>query len=212
MKLTVLYPFMEDSFSENTVAFIEKLVWLQQAQAVNLLITVDKSGRTADALKKAHLSYEEVAFSSLIGIKDFYLITLFKLIRSALPSFFYFKTHKIDVLHCPDVSSLLCWGNTAKMNRVPFITSVQDIEKFSHYTSLMLTDSKKIICRTEDVRMKMPPRFSSKALLAPEAQNISDNSNEESSRKNAVNFWIQLYTSLFVKPNLNKITGILNKN
>ena len=212
MKLSVLYPFMEDSFSENTLAFIEKLVWLRQTNAVDLLITVDKPGQTADALKKAHLPFEEVAFASPVGIRDLYLIVLFKLMRSALASFFYFKSHKIDVLHCPDLLSLLCWGNTAKMNRVPFITSVQDKGRFSHYASIMLADSKKIVCRTEDVRINMPPRFSAKALLAPEAQNISENLNAESSRKNTVDFWIQLYASLFVKPDLNKITGILNKN
>lgn len=212
MKLTVLYPFMEDSFSENTLLFIERLSWLQQTHAIDLLITVDKQGETSKALKKAHLSYEEISFPSPVHVRDFYLITLFKLVRSALPSFFYFKSHRIDVMHCPDVSSLLCWGNTAKMNRIPFITSIQEFEKFSHYASLMLADSRKNICRTEEIREKIPSRFSAKALLAPEAQNIPENLNIEAARKNTVDFWIQLYASLFVKPDLSKITGILNKN
>ncbi|MBO4644868.1 MAG: hypothetical protein J5716_09710, partial [Alphaproteobacteria bacterium] len=175
MRLTVLYPFMEKSFSESTPAFIEKLAWLQKSRAIDLLITVDQPGKTADALKKAKLSYEEVAFLSPIGLYDFYLVVLYKLIRSALPSFFYFNSHKIDLVHCPDLLSLLCWGNTAKMNRIPFITSLQSAEKISHYSSLMLTDSKKIICCSEDIRSKIPERFSSRALLAPEAQNISEN-------------------------------------
>ena len=143
MKLTVLYPFMENSYSEKTNDFIEKLSWLQKTHSIDMLITVDQPGRTADALKKARLSYEGVLFSSPVNLNDFYLVALFKLIRSALPSFFYFIARKIDVLHCPDLLSLLCWGNTAKMNRVPFITSLQEAEKISHYASLMLTDSKK---------------------------------------------------------------------
>ena len=76
----------------------------------------------------------------------------------------------------------------------------------------MLADSRKNICRTEEIREKMPSRFSAKALLAPEAQNIDENLNAETSRKNTVDFWIHLYASLFVKPDLSKITGILNKN
>lgn len=212
MKLTVLFPFMEDSFSQNTLSFIKYLSWLQHTHKIDLLITVDKSGRTADALKKEHLSYEEVPFRSPVNIGDFYLIALFKLIRSTLPSFFYFKAHRIDVVHCPDVLSLLCWGNTSKMNRVPFITSIQKYEKFSHYASLMLADSRKNICHTEEIREKIPSRFSAKALLAPEAQDIPENLNTDTAQKNTVDFWIQLYASLFVKPDLSKITGILNKN
>ena len=213
MRLTVLYPFMEDSFDEQyTLSFIDTLVQLQKTHAFDMLITVDKSGRTSEALKKARLSYDEVPFNSPVGIRDFYFVTLFKLVRSALPSFFYFKEHTINVVHCPDVLSLLCWGNTAKMNRVFFITSLHKKEKASHYTSLMLTDSKKLICASEELRSSLPARFSSTALLAPEAQNLPENEKEETARKNAVDFWIQLYASLFIKPDLSKITGILNKN
>ncbi|MBR1946080.1 MAG: hypothetical protein IJ846_07310 [Alphaproteobacteria bacterium] len=212
MKLTVLYPFMEDSFSENTLNFIEILSRLKQKRAVDLLITVDKPGRTSDALKKAGLSYEEVAFAAPVGSRDFYLTVLFKLIRSAIFSFFYFKSHQINVMHCPDVLSLLCWGNTSKMNRVPFVTLVQENEKFSRYASLMLADSKKVVCRSEEIRQKLPRRLSFSALLAPEAQNIPENLNKETSLKNTVDFWIELYASLFVKPDLSKITGVLNKN
>lgn len=213
MKLTVLYPFMEDSFDEQyTLSFIDMLVQLQKTHTTDILITVDKEGRTSDALKKAHLPYETVPFTSPVGVRDFYFLTLFKLIRSALPSFFYFKEHKINVVHCPDLISLLCWGNTAKMNRVFFITSLQKTEKVSHYTSLMLTDSKKIICANEELRSKLPSRFYSTALLAPEAQNVPENDNKETARKNMIDFWIQLYVSLFIKPDLSKITGILNKN
>ena len=203
---------MEHSFSENTLSFIRNLTWLHQSQAIDMLITVDKPGRTSEALKKARLSYEEVPFASPVGVDDFYLAVLFRLIRSTLPTFFYFKAHRINVVHCPDLVSLLCWGNTAKMNRVPFITSVQEAEKFSHYASLMLADSKKNICHSAEVREKISPRFSSTALLAPEAQNIPENSNQEALRKYTVEFWIQLYASLFIKPDLSKITGILNKN
>ena len=212
MKLTVLYPFMEDSFSDDTLKFIDFLSRLQKKHSIDMLITVDKPGRTADALRKANLSYEEVAFASPVGSRDFYLTVLFKLIRSALFSFFYFKSHQINITHCPDVSSLLCWGNTSKMNRVPFVTSIQKSEKFSRYASLMLVDSKKIVCRDEEIRGKLPRRLSSTALLAPEAQNIPENQNKETSQKNAIDFWIDLYASLFIKPDLSKITGILNKN
>ena len=203
---------MENSFSEHTVSFIQKLTWLQQTHSVDLLITVDRSGRTSEELKKARLSYEEVPFAAPVSVHDFYLTVLIKLIRSTLSSFFYFKTHQINVMHCPDLTSLLCWGNTAKMNRVPFVTSIQEAEKFSHYASLMLADSKKNICRSAEIREKISPRFSSTALLAPEAQDILENLNEKDARKNTVDFWIQLYVSLFVKPDLSKITGILNKN
>ena len=203
---------MEDSFSENTVSFIEELVWLKNAQAIDLLITVDKEGKTSEALKKARLSYEIVAFPSPVRTRNFYFVALFKLIRYSLPLFFYFKTHRIDVLHCPDVLSLLCWGNVSKMNRIPFITSVQNNEKFSHYASLMLTDSRKIICRNEEIRSKMPKRFSLTSLLAPRAQNQGLTEDMTVLRKETADFWIKLYVSLFLKPNLNKITGILNKD
>ena len=212
MKMTVFYPFMEDLFSENTLSFIETIAALQKSKAIDVLITVDKAGRTADALKKAHLSYEETAFSHPVGVRDFYLTALFKLVRSTLPSFFYFKEHKINVMHCPDALSLLCWGNTAKMNRVPFVTSLQESEKFSHYARLMLADSRKLICRNEEVRNELPSRFSSTALLSPQAQNIPENLRHETAEKYAVDFWIQLYASLFIKPDLSKIAGILNKN
>ena len=76
----------------------------------------------------------------------------------------------------------------------------------------MLTDSKKIICANEELRSKLPSRFYSTALLAPEAQNVPENDNKETARKNMIDFWIQLYVSLFIKPDLSKITGILNKN
>ena len=210
--MTVLYPFMEDCFSENTIPFIEMISNLQKSKAIDVLITVDKAGQTSKALKKAHLSYEEIAFSHPVGIHDFYLTALFKLVRSALPSFFYFKEHKINVVHCPESLSLLCWGNTAKMNRVPFVTSIQESEKFSHYARLMLADSRKLICRNEEVRNELPSRFSSTALLSPQAQNIPENLRHETAEKYAVDFWIQLYASLFIKPDLSKITGILNKN
>ena len=212
MKLTVLYPFMEDSFSDNTLSFIETLVLLKKSNAIDMLITVDKSGRISNALKKAKLPYEEVAFSKPVGVRDFYLTALFKLIRSSLFSFFYFRSNRINLMHCPDISSLLCWGNTAKMNRVPFITSLQNGGCFSHYARLMLADSKKLICLNESVRNDIPPRFSSVALLTPESQNIAENKNAETAEKYSVDFWIQLYASLFVKPDLSKITGILNKN
>ena len=212
MKLTVLYPFMEDSFSDETLSFIETLVRLKKSNAIDMLITVDKAGRTADALKKAKLPYEEVAFSKPVGVRDFYLIALFKLIRSSLFSFFYFRANRIALMHCPDLSSLLCWGNTAKMNRVPFITSIQKSERFSHYARLMLADSKKLVCLNENVRNDIPSRFSAVALLAPESQNVSENQTVETAKKYCIDFWIQLYASLFVKPDLSKITGILNKN
>ena len=127
-------------------------------------------------------------------------------------SFFYFRSNRIALMHCPDLLSLLCWGNTAKMNRVPFITSIQKSGYFSHYARLMLADSKKLICLNENVRSEMPSRFSSVALLAPESQNVPENQNAETAQKYSVDFWIQLYASLFVKPDLSKITGILNKN
>ena len=98
------------------------------------------------------------------------------------------------------------------MNRVSFVTSIQENEKFSRYASLMLADSRKLICRNEDVRSKMPARFSSVALLDPQAQNVPENSDRESAGKYVTDFWIQLYASLFVKPDMSKITGILNKN
>lgn len=213
MRLTVLYPFMEDSFDEQyTQSFIDMLSQLQKTQAVDMLMTVDKNGRTSAALKKARLSYYVVPFTSPVGIRDFYFLTLFKLIRSALPSFFYFREHKINLVHCPDITSLLCWGNTAKMNRVPFITSLQKTEKVSHYTSLMLTDSRKIICADENVRLNLSSRFYSTTLLAPEAQNVPENDDPKTAKEYMLDFWIQLYASLFIKPDLSKITGILNKN
>ena len=76
----------------------------------------------------------------------------------------------------------------------------------------MLADAAKLICRTEDVRNKIPPRFSAVSLLAPAAQNIPENLNIETMRQNTVDFWTELYASLYTRPDLNKITGLLNKN
>lgn len=211
-KMTVLYPFMEDGYNEQTESFIEELSWLRHSRRIDMLITVDKSGRTSALLKKARLPYEEIPFARPVGLKDFYFTALFKLMRSALPLFFYFRSHKIQAVHCPDLVSLLCWGNTAKMNRARFVVSVQEAARFSHYTSLMLTDAAKLICRTEDVRGKIPPRFSAAALLAPAAQNIPENLNAETMRQNTVDFWTDLYASLYAGRDLSKITGLLNKN
>ena len=209
--MTVLYPFMEDGFSENTPTFIQTLSFLQRSKAIDMLITVDKAGRTTEALKKARLPHEVIGFAKPVGLRDFYPVALFKLIRSSLSTFFYFKEHKISVMHCPDVLSLLNWGNTSKMNRVPFITSIQENVRFSHYTRLMLADSRKLICLNETVRAAIPSRFSSVALLAPQSQDVPENQNPETAQKHIIDFWIQLYASLFIKPDLSKITGILNK-
>lgn len=211
-KMTVLYPFMEDGYNEQTGSFIEELSWIQCSRRIDMLITVDKPGRISAFLKKARLSYEEIPFSRPVGLKDFYFTALYKLVRSSLPLFFYFRNHQVHAVHCPDLISLLCWGNTAKMNRVRFVVSVQDAARFSHYTSLMLADAAKLICRTEDVRNKIPPRFSAVSLLAPAAQNIPENLNIETMRQNTVDFWTELYASLYTRPDLNKITGLLNKN
>lgn len=211
-KMTVLYPFMEDGYNEQTASFIEELSWIQHSRRVDMLITVDKPGRISALLKKARLSYEEIPFSCPIGLKDFYFTVLFKLVRSSLPLFFYFRNHKIQAMHCPDIISLLCWGYAAKMNRVRFVVSVQEAARFSHYTSLILADTAKLVCRTEEVRGKIPPRFSVSALLAPAAQNIPENLNAETMRQNTVDFWTELYASLYARPDLNKITGLLNKN
>lgn len=208
---TILYPFIEDGYNDYTASFIEELSWIQQSRRVDTLITVDRKGRISDLLKKAKLSYEEVPFASPVGTKDFYFTALFKLIRSSLPLFFYFRAHKIHAVHCPDILSLLCWGNTAKMNRVRFIVSLQEAGKFSHYTSLMLVDAAKLICRTEDIRSKIPSRFSVMSLLSPLGQDIPENLNKDTMRQNTVDFWTELYASLNAKPDLNKITGLLNK-
>ena len=212
MKLTVLYPFMEDAFGEHSLSFIDELVWLKNSQAIDLLITVDKEGNTTEALKKAGLPYELISFDKPVRPHDLYFVALYKLIRCSLSLFFYFKARQIDVLHCPDLLSLLCWGNVAKMNRVPFITSVQINEKISHYARLMLADSRKIVCRNEEVRSKMPKRFSSVSLLDPLVKDRDIVSAVPALRKGIVDFWVKLYVSLFLKPDLNKITGILNKN
>ena len=211
-KLTILYPFIESGFNEYTPSFIEEIAWIKRSRKVDVLITVDQEGKISRLLKQAGLAHEEVAFSYPVGVKDFYLSALFKLIRSALPLFFYFRSNKIDIMHCPDLISLLCWGNPARMNRVRFIVSVDRVEKFSHYTSLMLTDASKIICQNEDVRLKMPSRFSASALMAPRAQDIPENLNEDTMRKNTVDFWTNVYASLYARPDMDKITGLLNNN
>ena len=208
MKLTVLYPFIEEAFCEQTESFIAELSWMKQSQAIDLLIIVNKEGKTSDCLKKAGLSYQTVAFEHPVHARDFYFIALFKLVRSSLPSFFYFNSHQIDVVHCPDLLSLLCWGNVAKMNRIPFVASVQKKEKIAHYASLMLADSRKIICNDEEIRSGLPKRFFSSSLVAPPFEK----SNTPALRKEIVDFWIKLYVSLFLKPDLNKMNGILNKD
>ncbi|GEM_PF-2953189 len=211
-RTAVLYPFMESGFNDKTAAFIETVSWIRDSRRVDVLVTVDKAGQTSRLLKKARLPYEEVGFSRPLTAGDWYFPALFKLMRSALPSFFYFKAYKVGLVHCPDLTSLLCWGNTAKMNRVRFIASLTAAERVSHFASLMLADAAKLVCANEDVRQKMPPRFSSAALLAPEAQNIVENMQADTRRKNAVDFWTDLYASLCAKPDPAKMTGLLNKN
>lgn len=41
-KMTVLYPFMEDGYNEQTGSFIEELSWIQCSRRIDMLITVDK--------------------------------------------------------------------------------------------------------------------------------------------------------------------------
>lgn len=93
-KMTVLYPFIEDGYNEQTASFIEELSWIRRSRRIDMLITVDKPGRISALLKKAGLSYEEIPFSRPVGLKDFYFTALYKLVRSSLPLFFISETIK----------------------------------------------------------------------------------------------------------------------
>ncbi len=56
-KMTVLYPFIEEGYNEQTASFIEELSWIRRSRRIDMLITVDKPGRISALLKKAGLSY-----------------------------------------------------------------------------------------------------------------------------------------------------------
>lgn len=205
-KMRVLYPFMEDGFNEHTAEFVEQLDWLRANSGIEMLITVDRAGKTADLLKKRKLRYEEVPFASPVKPDNFYPTALFKLIRSSMPLFFYFRANPVHLVHCPDLVSLLCWGNTARMNRAKFIASLQTPVRLSHYARLMVNDAAKLICRDEDVRAKIPLSYPS--ILDLTATERFADANEK--RRESIRFWSDLYVSLFIKPDSVRTTGLLN--
>lgn len=206
-KMRVLYPFMENGFNEHTADFIEQLDWLRANSGIEMFITVDRVGKTSDLLKKHKLRYEEIPFASPVEPDNFYLTALFKLIRSSMPLFFYFRSNPVHLVHCPDLVSLLCWGNTARMNRTKFIVSLQTPIKLSHYARLMVNDAAKLICRDEDVRAKIPIRYP--AILNPMVTEKYAGLNEK--RCDSIRFWSNLYVSLFIKTDsFDRTTGLLN--
>lgn len=211
MTVTVLFPFMEDAFSDTTPDFIEYIKILRKNKDLNVTSTVDKTGRISKLLKKAGVQFTEVAFTRPVGMQDSYFKALFKLISASLNVFLYFRTNKTDLVHFCDVQTMLSWSQPAKMNRIPYIVSIDEAAKYSHYATLALSDAEKILCPTEKIKEQLPPSLRSKADLLPCAEIISENLNTETMQKNTAAFLAELYKKLCTKPTFAKITGLLNK-
>lgn len=211
MTITVLYPFFEEAYSDSTEDTVETIKNLAKQGIVNPLIVVNKTGKISKLLKKARLSYEEENLAKTVEPNDFYFKALFKLMMSTLPLFRYFRTHKVDVVHCFDLLPLLTWSNVAKMNRIPYIYSVSKVEeKYSHYATLMIQDARKLICISEAIKEQLPPRVRSQAISISERIETTDSLDKKSLDENVALFWQDIYTSFFKKPEFSRTTGLLN--
>lgn len=211
MPATVLFPFMEDSFSDTTPVFIEILKILNKNKELKVLTTVDKQGRISKLLKKSGIPFEEVAFTRPVGMQDSYIKALIKLWSSSLNVFFYFRAYKMDMIHFCDVQTMLSWSQPAKMNRVPYIVSIDEVLRYSHYATLALGDAEKFLCPSEQIKEQLPPSLRPKAEVLPCAEILPQNLNTETMQKNTAAFLGELYKKLCTKQPFIKITGLLNK-
>lgn len=212
MTVTVLFPFMEDAFSDTTPVFIEFVKILNKNKDLKVLTTVDKQGRISGLLKKSGIAFEEVAFTRPVGMQDSYFKALFKLLSASLNVFFYFRAYKTDLIHFCDVQTMLSWSQPAKMNRIPYIVSIDEVKKYSHYATLALGDAEKFLCPSERIKEQLPPALRSKTELLPCAEILPQNLNAETMQKNTAAFLGELYKKLCTKQPFTKMTGLLNKN
>ena len=195
---TILYPFTEESFSDMTVRHIALIKAVQKSGAVNAVCTVDKEGRTSKLLKKERLTFETVPVMKQIYPNDFYLKALFVLMTSTSAQFAFLRMHKVQAVHFVDLNTLMIWGNAAKMYRIPYFLSLDDMPKTGKMASLLITDAKAVVCANESVIARLPRFAKKKAARTPEAEEC-------------LPFWTERYNLLSKPFSFTQSTGLLNK-
>lgn len=170
---SVLYPFIEEAFSETTEGALTEIKRLAAARAADPIIIVNRHGRITELLKKEKLSFFELGVKRLVTPQDFYLKALFRLFSSSMPLFVFLRTHPIKAVHFHDTASALVWASAVKMYRIPYIISVQTPERYAKYASLTLKDAARLTCPTQTVKDFLPPRLRDRFKIMPTAANVS---------------------------------------
>ncbi|MCQ2914345.1 MAG: hypothetical protein MJ247_04045 [Alphaproteobacteria bacterium] len=197
MAYSVFYPFCEDEFNESTQTFIKLIKTLKKADLVNPIIAVDRLGMISKALKKANLDYAVVSSTINVNSKQFWLVTLLKLMFGAMPQFRFMNDNKIDLVHFSDINSLVLWGNAVKMNRIPYFCSIDKVDSVNRLTRICLIDSKGIVSSLKDFNNNFPKYLKNK---------VSYFSNDE----DELIFWQERYNIINKKFSFTKTTGLLN--
>lgn len=86
---TVLYPFVEEAFCEETEGAVTEICKLGRSGTVNPMFIVNRHGRITDLFKRERVSFFELGIKRLVGANDFYLKTLFRLFSSSMPLFIF---------------------------------------------------------------------------------------------------------------------------
>ncbi len=198
MAQTILYPFTEEDFNEATAEKVAMIKALQKSGEVNALCVVDKEGKTSKLLKKERLAFEVVPVAKQVYPNDFYLKALFILMTTTLAQFAFIRMHKIQTLHCFDLDTLMMWGNAAKMYRVPYFVSLDDLPKTGKMASMLITDAKSVVCANDDIVSRLPRFAKKKATIAPKAEE-------------RLPFWAERYNLLSKPFSFTQSTGLPNK-
>ena len=198
MAQTILYPFTEETFNESTAEKVAMIKALQKSGEVNPLCVVNKEGKISKLLKKERLGFEVVPVAKQVYPNDFYFKALFILMTTTLGQFTCFRTHKIQAMHCFDLESLMMWGNAAKMYRVPYFLTLDDMPKAGKLASLLITDARSVACAGESVIARLPRFAKKKAVLSPDGQEC-------------LPFWTERYNLLSKPFSFTQSTGLLNK-
>lgn len=169
---TVLYPFIEEAFCEETEGAVTEICKLGRSGTVNPMFIVNRHGRITDLFKRERVSFFELGIKRLVGANDFYLKTLFRLFSSSMPLFIFLRTHQIDAVHFHDVSSALSWASAVKMYRIPFIVSLQTPEKYSRYSLLTLKDAARLTCPTQTVKDFLPSSIRDRVKIMPTMESV----------------------------------------
>lgn len=165
----VLYPFIEEAFSEATEGALTEIKRLSAARAADPMIIVNGHGRITDLLKREKLPFFELGIKRLVSPQTFYLKALFRLFSSSMPLFVFLRTHAIKAVHFHDMLSALSWASAVKMYRIPYIVSVQKPERYSRYACLTLKDAARLTCPSQTVKDFLPSLLRERFKIMPTA-------------------------------------------